>query len=96
MNIPNEIYEYAQKYGIDWTPTGGGCDFITRTIGETELKLADHEDTGWCPDSIDDECVVCIESKGNWNGEKVKKFPNCRDAIDWMAKQNQDGGNSNG
>ena len=89
MNIPNEIYEYAQKYGIDWTSTGGGCDFIIRTIGQTELKLADPKDTGWCPDSIDNECVVCIESKGNWNGEKVKKFPNCRDAIKWMAKQNE-------
>ena len=89
MNIPNEIYEYAQKYGIDWTSTGGGCDFIIRTIGQTELKLADPKDTGWCPDSIDNEGVVCIESKGNWNGEKVKKFPNCRDAIDWMAKQHE-------
>ena len=55
MNIPNEIYEYAQKYGIDWTSTGGGCDFITRTIGDTELKLADPDDTGWCPESIDNE-----------------------------------------
>ena len=87
MNIPDEIYEYAKKHGIDWTPTGGGCDFIIRTIGRTELKLADPEDTGWCPDSIDDECVVCIfDTELNWNGETAKMFPNCRDAIDWMAK----------
>jgi hypothetical protein len=86
MNIPNEIYEYAQKYGIDWTSTGGGCDFITRTISKTELKLADPEDPGWCPDSIDDECVVCIKTEKNWSGEnEVKKFSNCRDAIKWMA-----------
>lgn len=90
MNIPDEIYEYAKKHGIDWTPTGGGCDFIIRTIGRTELKLADPEDTGWCPDSIDDECVVCIENKANMSKE-VKKFPNCREAIKWMAKAKVDG-----
>ena len=87
MNIPDEIYEYAKKNGIDWTPTGGGCDFIYTEIDRTELKLADPEDTGWCPDSIDDKCVVCVENQNNaWHGEVTKEFSNCRDAIDWMAK----------
>ena len=85
MNIPKEIYEYAQKYGIDWTSTGGGCDFITRTIGSTELKLTDPKDLGWCPDSIDDECVVCIVTAITLEDTNPRKFPNCRDAIKWMA-----------
>ena len=87
MNIPDEIYNYAKKKGIGYYCTGGNCDFIYTEIGRTEYKLAVPEDTGWCPDSIDDKCVVCVENQHNvWHGEATKEFPNCREAIDWMAK----------
>lgn len=87
MTIPDEIYEYAKKKGIGHYCTGGGCDFIHTQVERTELRLADSEDTGACPDSIDDKCVVCVENEFNaWHGNTTKEFSNCRDAIDWMAK----------
>jgi hypothetical protein len=59
MNIPNEIYEYAQKYGIDWTSTGGGCMNSTNLDKIKELTEALKESIKWleCTEDGTDEQI---------------------------------------
>ena len=39
MNIPQVIWNKAEKLGLDWVSTGGGMDYIHREIGKIELVL---------------------------------------------------------
>ena len=87
MNISNEIYEFAKLHGLGWMATGGGTDFIHRVIGRTELTLGDDPHNSFSPDNLEDKCLVNIyDTELSWHGTTVKKFKNCKDAMEWMAQ----------
>ena len=86
MNIPDKLWSEAEKRGLDWISTGGGCDFIYREIGKVELVLGcveSHE----CPDSLSEPCFVSIYvDDKEWSGTLVESFTSVTKALDWMKE----------
>tara|TARA_R110002050_G_scaffold34708_4_gene87494 strand:+ start:1214 stop:1657 length:444 start_codon:yes stop_codon:yes gene_type:complete len=90
MNIPDKLWSEAEKRGLDWISTGGGCDFIYREIGKVELVLGcveSHE----CPDSLSEPCFVSIYvDDKEWSGTLVESFTSVTKALDWMKEYEVD------
>ena len=84
VNISTEIWNEAQRRGLDWTATGGGCDFIHRIIGGIELVLTDTE--AETPRSLDDKsCVGIYQDDPHWSGTNVLNFDSAKEAMAFMA-----------
>lgn len=61
MNIPKDISLFADTLELDWIATGGGHDFIIRTLPDgRQLVMGDPEDSSCNPDSLDDPAIVLI------------------------------------
>jgi hypothetical protein len=86
----------AEKRGLDWIATGGGCDYIWRGIGKGECRgndengvdliLALTEDLASCPDKVSEPCTVSIYiNDPEWQNGTFISFPNAEAAMDFMA-----------
>jgi hypothetical protein len=90
-NIPTEILEEAEKRGLDWMCTGGGCDYICRTVDShgqklNELVLSSSEDFAMNPDTLDEPATVAIYGPKDldWTEGVYMDFPNVRVAMEFM------------
>lgn len=88
MNISNAVWTEAEKRGLDWICTGGGCDFIHRKIKSKhhscELHLSGP--TGASPRTLKEACEVgvCFHEFGFVS--VGIPFKNAIDAMDFMQK----------
>lgn len=87
MNISQEVWAEAQKRGLDWVCTGGGCDYIHRLIKtehyNCELTLSRH---GESPKKLDEECEVGVALHTSGYLSIGMTFNNVLDALDFMQK----------
>ena len=84
MNISTIVWNDAQRRGLDWIATGGGCDFIHRIIDGVELVLMDGEAES--PVTLDEEsCVSIYENDPHWNATNVLNFGSAKEAMAFMA-----------
>lgn len=96
MNIPNSMWDAAEKRGLDWIATGGGCDFIWRGVGKGESRAGDMHGVdlvlsslpldGTSPDRLDEPCSVAIYiNDPEWLDGTFVEFDNANAAMDFMA-----------
>lgn len=88
MNISKEVWAEAQKHGLDWICTGGGCDFVWREIKNKHHKCQLHLSgkTGGSPRTLKESCEVgvCFHTFGFVS--VGIPFKNAIDAMDFMQK----------
>jgi hypothetical protein len=100
MNINDSIWKYADKLGLGWACTGGGCDFISRDVYTSaghkedghhyELILSSQEDIGCSPDKLNEPSCVSIYAPGSgWMESIIIPFPTARVAMNFMAREHQ-------
>jgi len=96
MNIPKEIWNAAEKRGLDYIATGGGFDFIWRGIGQGECRGSDTngvdlvlsltEDVACSPDVLGEPCTVSIYvNDPEWQNGVFIDFADAKKAMDFMA-----------
>lgn len=96
MNIPQKIWNAAEKRGLDWIATGGGFDFVWRGLGKGEsragdmhgvdLVLAVSEDLACSPDVLGEPCTVSIYvNDPEWQNGIFIDFADAKIAMDFMA-----------
>jgi hypothetical protein len=92
MNIPQVIWNNAEKKGLDWISTGGGLDYIHREVGGVELVLdLDAKDGGFHTYTdvrqMGEPCAVTIyKDPPHWTDPfEVKEFDTVGKALHWMA-----------
>lgn len=92
--IPLEIAEYAERLtNVKMEPfaTGGGCDYLSLTVGEGRTRLqalvADPDDFS-SPLTLDSPAVVTIYIGGepdDWGDHGIEiRFPTARRALDFL------------
>lgn len=97
MNISKKIWEAAEKLGLDYIPTGGGCDYVWRELGKgqnrmrdgrgVDLVLASQEDFGCSPDELSEPSVVAIYvNDPEWRDGTFVYFKTASKAMKFMAQ----------
>lgn len=90
-NIAASIIRSAEARGLDAMATGGGCDYITRALGDKDndprMVLGCADDAG-SPDSLSDKANVTLYlNDEDWSdgGFISFNFDTTVDALDFMA-----------
>jgi hypothetical protein len=94
MNITPQIKDLATARGLDFAVTGGGCDFVIRTInggainGGFDLVLSNVDDIGQSPRTLGEKAVVTlnIDVEDAWMAVFAFTFPDVVTAINFMAR----------
>lgn len=92
MNIPDSIWEAAEKIGgFDWEATGGGVDYVSRVIGTNKDKssrlalLAARNDAG-SPDNLRKEKArIVITLDRDWRDTVTVDVANALEGLKAMA-----------
>lgn len=92
MNIDAEVLSYAESKGLTSIATGGGCDYVDRTmnpesdeyIGVPSLVMASpHGDHS--PHGLRDDAQVIAFPSDDWNSFIIIPFANAQEAMDAMS-----------
>lgn len=87
-NISEEIMEAAKARGLDWTGTGGGCDYISRDLkpGSAPVMILGTPGDAGSPDKLDEEAFVAIYFEESWcENYLVFNFDTANTALDFMT-----------
>lgn len=89
MNISREVWNEAEKRGLDWICTGGGFDYIQRLIKSEHINCQlTLSRQGMSPKSLDEECEVGVALHSTGYISIGIPFKNVIDALDFMQKTN--------
>lgn len=90
-NISEEIIAEAERLGLDAMSTGGGFDYVFRTIGKNEdgskrfALLCAANDSG-SPDRLSDKVDVQIILVEEWNNAVAIPVRTAKEGMALMAK----------
>lgn len=84
MNIPDDIYQLAKEHGLKALSTGGDIDYMSITNKLGTFIIRDIEDAG-SPDSLNEECYVCLFTDEEWTQGYAVKFNHVLGAIDALT-----------
>lgn len=88
MNIPREVMSEANKRGLGAVATGGGFDFVCRTITTEHLtcQMTLSGKDGESPKGLDEPCEVGVAFHSSGYLSVGLCFNNVPDALDFMAR----------
>jgi hypothetical protein len=92
MRISPDVLAYAESKNLTAIATGGGCDYIDRTVPhETGSPLEDIQLVmaspygDYSPDSLNDKAIVNIFPSDDWSSFIGLSFDTAKEAMDAMA-----------
>ena len=90
-NIPEAIISEAEHHGLDALSTGGGMDYIVKTLGKNEdgstrviLLCAARESGG--PDKLNEPVDVQVMLTETWDNAVAIPCKTAREGMALMAK----------
>jgi hypothetical protein len=91
FNIPEALILEAERLGLDAMSTGGGMDYIFKTVGKNSdgsrrvALLVSGLDAG-SPDRMSEKAEIEIMLNEEWNDAVNIPFRNAKEAIEYLAK----------
>jgi hypothetical protein len=87
-NISKPLMRSAEARGLEWIGTGGGCDYVCRSLNGDEpapiMILGTPDDAG-SPEVLDEPATVTLYLHEDWTAHYIVfRFETAADGMDFM------------
>lgn len=88
-NIRKSIVDEAEKHGLDAMATGGGLDYIFKSLGKNQdgsdrVVLLGAADDAGSPDTLSEQCELHIMLQEDWTDQISFPVANARAGMIMM------------